>query len=76
MRKYIEKVGTEYLIGKKRLGGSPRRYSDYTGRYVTAMSYGEKVLYSYSQPIALIKREEKILYLNNEKISLHTEKAR
>lgn len=72
MIKYVEKLGTEYLKGEKCKGASRRRYSDYRGGHVVAMSYGGFRLYSYDTIIALVNRADKVLYINGGKYSRTT----
>lgn len=66
---YTEKVITDYLKGEKRMGNSPRRFSQYYGHKVTSMSFSECTLYSYSTVIAKVDRTEKVIYRSVAKYS-------
>lgn len=72
MIQYVEKLGTEYLKGEKCKGASRRRYSDYRGAHVVAMSCGGFRLYSCDTVIALVNRADKVLYINGGKYSRTT----
>lgn len=66
---YTEKVITDYLKGEKRMGNSPRCFSQYYGHKVTSMSFSECTLYSYSTVIAKVDRTEKVIYRSVAKYS-------
>lgn len=72
MRNYIKNLIPQYLDGTKISGNSPKRYSDYYGRHLTAMSYNGERLYSYDTLVGLVDRNYKILYLTDKKYSATT----
>lgn len=71
MRSYIEKLGTEYIEGKKESGKSPLR-TGLDGRRMRSMSWEGNRLFSYQTHVATIDRAGKVLYVTPVKYSQTT----
>ena len=62
MRTYIEKLGKEYIEGRKESGKSPLRTGLY-GERLRSMSWKRTRLFSYQTHVATIDRQGKVLYI-------------
>ena len=71
MRTYIEKLGTEYIEGKKESGKSPLR-TGLNGRRLRSMAWKGNRLFSYQTHVATIDRAGKVLYVTTKKYSQTT----
>lgn len=71
MRTYIEKLGKEYIEGRKESGKSPLRIG-LDGRHVRSMSWQGNRLFSYRTHVATIDRAGKVLYITTKKYSQTT----
>lgn len=71
MRTYIEKLGKEYIEGRKESGKSPLRTGLY-GRRLRSMSWQGNRLFSYQTHVATIDRAGKVLYVTTKKYSQTT----
>lgn len=71
MRTYIEKLGKEYIEGRKESGKSPLRIG-LDGRHVRSMSWQGNRLFSYQTHVATIDRAGKVLYITTKKYSQTT----
>lgn len=71
MRTYIEKLGKEYIEGRKESGKSPLRIG-LDGRHVRSMSWQGNRLFSYRTHVATIDRAGKVLYVTTKKYSQTT----
>lgn len=71
MRTYIEKLGTEYIEGKKESGKSPLR-TGLDGRRLRSMSWQGNRLFSYQTHVATLDRRGKVLYVTTKEYSQTT----
>lgn len=71
MRTYIEKLGKEYIEGRKESGKSPLR-TGLDGRRLRSMSWQGNRLFSYQTHVATIDRAGKVLYVTTKKYSQTT----
>jgi hypothetical protein len=71
MRTYIEKLGKEYIEGRKESGKSPLRTGLY-GERLRSMSWQGNRLFSYQTHVATIDRAGKVLYVTTKKYSQTT----
>lgn len=71
MRTYIEKLGTEYIEGKKESGKSPLR-TGLDGRRLRSMSWQGIRLFSYQTHVATLDRQGKVLYVTTKEYSQTT----
>lgn len=71
MRTYIEKLGKEYIEGKKESGKSPLR-TGLDGRRLRSMSWQGNRLFSYQTHVATVDRQGKVLYVTTKEYSQTT----
>ena len=71
MRTYIEKLGKEYLEGRKESGKSPLRTGLY-GERLRSMSWKRTQLFSYQTHVATVDRQGKVLYVTTKEYSQTT----
>lgn len=71
MRTYIEKLGKEYLEGRKESGKSPLR-TGLDGRRLRSMSWQGAQLFSYQTHVATVDRRGKVLYVTTKEYSQTT----
>ena len=71
MRTYIEKLGKEYLEGRKESGKSPLRTGLY-GVRLRSMTWKRTRLFSYQTHVATLDRRGKVLYVTTKKYSQTT----
>ena len=67
MRTYIEKLGKEYIEGRKESGKSPLRTGLY-GERLRSMSWKRTRLFSYQTHVATVDRQGKVLYVTTQRI--------
>lgn len=71
MRTYIEKLGKEYIEGRKESGKSPLRTGLY-GERLRSMSWKRTRLFSYQTHVATVDRRGKVLYITTQEYSQTT----
>lgn len=71
MRTYNEKLGTEYIEGKKESGKFPLR-TGLDGRRLRSMSWQGIRLFSYQTHVATLDRQGKVLYVTTKEYSQTT----
>lgn len=71
MRTYIEKLGKEYIEGRKESGKSPLR-TGLDGRRLRSMSWQGARLFSYQTHVATLDRRGKVLYVMTKEYSQTT----
>lgn len=71
MRTYIEKLGKEYIEGRKESGKSPLRTGLY-GERLRSMSWKRTRLFSYQTHVATVDRRGKVLYITTKEYSQTT----
>ena len=71
MRTYIEKLGKEYIEGRKESGKSPLR-TGLDGRRLRSMSWQGNWLFSYQTHVATLDRRGKVLYVTTKEYSQTT----
>lgn len=71
MRTYIEKLGKEYIEGRKESGKSPLRTGLY-GERLRSMSWKRTRLFSYQTHVATLDRRGKVLYVTTREYSQTT----
>lgn len=71
MRTYVEKLGKEYIEGRKESGKSPLRTGLY-GRRLRSMTWERTRLFSYQTHVATLDRQGKVLYVTTKKYSQTT----
>lgn len=71
MRTYVEKLGKEYIEGRKESGKSPLRTGLY-GRRLRSMTWKRTRLFSYQTHVATLDRQGKVLYVTTKKYSQTT----
>lgn len=71
MRTYIEKLGKEYIEGRKESASLPCG-PDYTESVWRSMSWKRTRLFSYQTHVATVDRRGKVLYITTKEYSQTT----
>lgn len=71
MRTYVEKLGKEYIEGRKESGKSPLRTGLY-GRRLRSLTWKRTRLFSYQTHVATVDRRGKVLYVTTKEYSQTT----
>lgn len=71
MRTYVEKLGKEYLEGRKESGKAPLRTGFY-GVRLRSMTWKRTRLFSYQTHVATVDRRGKVLYVTTKEYSQTT----